>query len=284
MKYGLLLLVLLSYKSIFSITWEQMLTNNSFLLEKYNGHLLVKQLKLFQENSTPAISDIRIKTIPIIENGEELVDIRVINHPRISMLPNPGRPFERPDCNSGFECASCIRLKVFEKLKAMLIHLDALAANFGYESGLISITVFEALRDIKTQEILFNNKRKEIKQANQAFDDAQLDAETSKWVSPVKDNIPVHSTGAAVDIRLSYNGTFIDMGAFGAIWGANPTAVTFSENITDTQKDNRLYLLLAATMAGLVNYSYEFWHFSTGDRYYYWQELPEKTACYNSVT
>ena len=47
----------------------------------------------------------------------------------------------------------------------------------------------------------------------------------------------------------------------GTIFGSNPVAPTFSEEITYNQKKNRLLLLIAAAQAGLVNYSYEWWHF-----------------------
>lgn len=30
----------------------------------------------------------------------------------------------------------------------------------------------------------------------------EAESEASKWVSPYKNNVPVHSTGAAIDIRL----------------------------------------------------------------------------------
>ncbi len=268
-----------------SIAWSNLFQQKSYLLEKYNCQLLVKQFEFFKSNTTPTIADSRIKSIPIVENGEDIIDIKVENHPRIFMLSNPKQPFALPECNSGFICASKMRVTVFEKLKRMLNYLDLLASEFGYTAGTVHIAIFEALRDIKIQEVLFNQKREEIKLAHPQFTDAQLDAETSKWVSPVKNNIPVHSTGAAVDMRLLCEGAFIDMGKFGVIWGANPTAPTFSEECTEEQKNNRLYMLMAATMAGLVNYSYEFWHFSAGDRYYcYWQELPtEKIACYSSV-
>lgn len=111
--------------------------------------------------------------------------------------------------------------------------------------------------------------------------------ETAKWVSPYKNNVPVHSTGAAVDIGLWDNKMedFLDMGTFGAIWGKNNNAPTFSENTTDNQKRNRLYCLVAAETVGLTNYLYEFWHFSSGDRYEaYWnKDLNEKRAIYGSI-
>jgi D-alanyl-D-alanine dipeptidase len=78
---------------------------------------------------------------------------------------------------------------------------------------------------------------------------------------------------------------FLDMGTFGAIWGKNNNAPTFSENTTDNQKRNRLYCLVAAETVGLTNYLYEFWHFSSGDRYEaYWnKDLNEKRAIYGSI-
>lgn len=56
------------------------------------------------------------------------------------------------------------------------------------------------------------------------------------------------------------------MGPFGALWGANPIAPTFSENISSEQKKNRLLLFIAATKAGLTNYKNEYWHFSLKNR------------------
>ena len=67
--------------------------------------------------------------------------------------------------------------------------------------------------------------------------------------------------------QCKMNYLFIDMGKFVVIWGPNVNAPTFSENISYEQKKNRLYLLMAATMTGLTNYVYEFWHFSYRDQY-----------------
>ena len=76
------------------------------------------------------------------------------------------------------------------------------------------------------------------------------------------------------------------MGDFGVIWGKNENGPTFSEHITDKQKLHRLYCLVAAEKAGLTNYVYEFWHFSSGDRYdAYWKKLNpnERKALYGPV-
>lgn len=50
--------------------------------------------------------------------------------------------------------------------------------------------------------------------------------------------------------------------------------------------NNRLLLLVAAAQAGLVNYCYEWWHFSHGDRYaQFWQEAnaDKRIAVYDAV-
>lgn len=191
------------------------------------------------------------------------------------MLPDPTTPFEAARFNSGLANASKMRMGVFTKLKLMLTALDELAPSFGYAAAQIEIMVFEGLRDLETQKMLFEKKMAEILSSKPDLTVEMAEQETSKWVSPYKNNVPVHSTGGAIDIRLwdSKTEMFLDMGTFGVIWGPNDNAPTFSENITDVQKQNRLYCLIAAEKAGLTNYVYEFWHFSSGDRYdVYWKK------------
>ncbi|MCE5293674.1 MAG: D-alanyl-D-alanine carboxypeptidase family protein [Chlamydiales bacterium] len=221
------------------------------------------------KDAMPTIVDERIKSITIVECHEALVDVYEQKNRRIEMLPSPVKPFGSPDCNSGLPSASKMRKKVFECLEFMLVQLDELAPSFGYTKGTVSIKVFEGLRDLETQKTLFNNKLQEIQAANPDLSVEEAEKETCKWISPVTNNIPVHSTGAAVDIRLwdMAKDAFLDMGPFGAIWGKNDTAPTFSEALTTEQKNNRHYMLLAAAKADLTNYPYEFWHFSHGDRY-----------------
>lgn len=267
--------------------WQEIIKNNTSVLGQEASDVLNNQLQAHLAGTSPKIADPAIKSIEIIESGEELVDVRGANAARIAMLPNPEKPFATPDHNSGFAAASKMRKTVFEKLLVMVERLDALAPHFAYEVGTIDIKVFEALRDLPTQETLFENKKQEIMLAQPTLSEEQAFAETCKWVSPVRNNIPVHSTGAAVDIRLwdTKNQKFLDMGMFGVIWGKNTTAPTFSAELTLEQKNNRLFMLTAAAQAGLVNYSYEWWHYSCGDRYasYWLDEAETCKACYGPV-
>jgi len=272
--------------SVFAINWNEILESHVELLS--DKSIVIRQYEAVSKSEAPAIVDSRIKEIPICESYEELIDLRLLNVERISMMPQPKSPFEGPVFNSGLPNASKMRASVFLKLQGMIDQLDKLAIGFGYEPGQVDILVFEGLRDLGTQKMLFDKKLEEILLLNPDMSFEMAEKETAKWVSPVKNNTPVHSTGAAVDIRLwdSKNNRFLDLGPFGVIWGDSQLAPTFSESITDAQKNNRLYCLLAAERADLTNYVYEWWHFSFGDRYdVYWKDQngQEKVALYSSV-
>lgn len=269
------------------IPWDVLTASKKHAINEKVYKVITKQYKAFISGLAPKVVDPSMKCIPIIESHEPLIDIDAIQNKRISMLPNPDSAFASPDCNSGLPSASKIRKAVLRNLERMLQELDRLAPLFGYEPEQIDIKVFEGLRDIVTQEMLFNNKAQEIKMANPLMSDDEVFSETCKWVSPVINNVPVHSTGAAIDIRLWNNKTnqFLDMGKFGVIWGKNTHAPTFSAELSAEQKNNRLLMICAATQAGLINYSYEFWHYSSGDRYasYWTQPEQERIAIYGSI-
>lgn len=260
----ILLFTLILLPPCFGFTWNE-------LTEQHNNTIIRHQYL----SGSPKIADPKIKEISIEEGDEEFVDLRILNCKRIYMMPDPSFPFEGATYNSGLPNASKMRARVFAGLQIMLQALDELAQDFGYKKGQIDIQLFEGLRDLETQKMLFDQKLEEILRSNPDLTLEMAEQETSKWVSPYKNNVPVHSTGAAIDIRLwdNQNNCFLDMGTFGVIWGPNEHAATFSENIRDDQKLHRLYCLLAAEKAGLTNYSYEFWHFSSGDRYdLYWKQ------------
>ena len=282
MKYAYMFITVTFFSMTQCIDWQILIDTHKQIMTEATYSLLAAQQAAYNNNRALKIVDPQVTRIPIIESHEELVDVRHVNDARITLLPDPEKPFASPDCNSGFAAASKIRKKLFDGLRSMVRELDTFAEHFGYEQGQIQVKIFEGLRDVPTQTMLFDNKAGEIQAANPAMSTDEVFAETCKWVSPVRNNVPVHSTGAAVDIRLwdTKNNCFVDLGPFGVIWSKNTTAATFSQDISDTQKNNRLYLLIAATNAGLVNYSYEYWHYSCGDRYAsYWQESDATKRC-----
>ena len=266
--------------------WDEQLAKYEITKQNLTNAIILEQYQTYKAGKLPKIADDTIKSIPIHESGEALVDISQQNNPRLRMMPTPSTPFTSPDQNSGLPSAPFVRTTLYKKMNRMIVALDQLAPQFGYKAGQLSIMVFEGLRDIDTQNKLFNTKVKEIQTMNPDFTKEQVLDEVSKWVSPTKNHVPAHSTAGAIDFRLydEQSSKFLDMGKFGVIWGPNNTAPTFSSEITDEQIANRLLVLLAASRAGLVNYPYEFWHFSTGDRYaVYWQNSKPRQSIYDSI-
>ena len=137
------------------------------------------------------------------------------------------------------------------------------------------------LRPLYTQKEYFDKKFKE--NLSKLKDKELAYQETSKSVSPFIDNIPTHATGAAIDITLFYiddqANKLMDLGKFDVISGPNEQQYTFSENTNKEQRRNRLMLLDAATKAGLVNYGFEWWHYSYGDKMWAYVKK-QKTAVY----
>lgn len=266
--------------------WEEHLAKHKITIEHKTAAIIYTHYQAYKANQLPKIADGIISTIPIRESGEGLIDIRSQNNTRIKMLPDPNSPYDSPDSNSGYKAASLVRITIYNKLLKVIEELDESAENFGYEPGQVSISVFEGVREIGNQQMLFDNKVAEVALLNPDFTEQQVLDETSKWISTSNNHVPVHSTGGAIDFRLydEQSKELIDMGKFGAIWGQNETAPTYSAELSDEQINNRLYLLIAASKAGLTNYPYEYWHFSSGDQYaaYFKNKYPMESI-YNTV-
>ena len=129
----------------------------------------------------------------------------------------------------------------------------------------IGIAYFEGYRPLSQQKDYFIAKYFELRKTMGSDESYK---ETSKYVSPFIGNTPTHCTGAAIDISLFRIDTnnLLDLGKFGTIFGPNDHSHTFSQNISKEQQTNRIMLLEAARKAGLVNYGYEWWHYSYGDK------------------
>ncbi len=253
--------------------WQQILERYSSVMTVQEKEFFTHVQKRFAAGEVPVIAAPEIIQIPIIESGDGLIDLKKQFLSRIEMLPDPenGQLYASPTRNAGHPNASKIRCTLFDCLALMLCKLDDLAGAFDRTPGYIAIKVFEGLRDINLQRQLFNGKVQQIQAAMPGISQEDAQKEASKWISPVNNNVPAHSTGAAIDFGLWCNNksAYVDMGILGTIWEHNPGPETFSDadGVSDEQKINRLYCLLAAHRAGLTNYFYEFWHYSVGDRY-----------------
>ncbi len=119
--------------SVFAMNWPEVIESHNELFS--DKSVVAKQYEACSKSEAPAIVDSRIKQIPICENLEELIDLRLLDVERISMMPQPNSPFEGSVFNSGLPNASKMRASVLLKLQGMIDQLDQLAIGFGYEPG-----------------------------------------------------------------------------------------------------------------------------------------------------
>ncbi|HDS3848115.1 M15 family metallopeptidase [Legionella pneumophila] len=217
------------------------------------------------------IADKEIISILVKECGEELIDLK--NQNIIVYGPPPETPLTANDYTK-------IRKTVYQKL--------CLAQN-DLPNGW-RFRLYEGLRSLTVQEILFNQQRDNLRQSKQYDSYEDLFNETCRLVSPVVHldgtaNVPPHSTGAAIDIELidSY-GNLVNLGMAAKDWLiVDPDlSETYSKLISEEAMQNRILMLKIMAKHGFVNYPREWWHFSYGDRL--WAYMTEhSTAIYGAI-
>ncbi|ARB93501.1 M15 family metallopeptidase [Legionella longbeachae] len=217
------------------------------------------------------LNDIKINTIPIHENNEPLVDLK---DQQYLLFGSP------PDTPLTYNDYTKIRKSVYEKL---LIAQNMLPCNWKFK-------VYEGLRSLRVQKILFNQQINRLKSQKPHRNEEELFIDASKLVCPIYSYdgtpiIPPHSTGGAVDLELiDINGNLINLGMEIKDWyKVDPDICkTHSKNISRVAFKNRMILLEIMLDLGFVNYPNEWWHFSYGDRL--WAALTnEYKAIYGAI-
>lgn len=254
----------MKYIAVFMI--NAFLSTFAFAKEAPNPWSTPEVKKVVSENVLYIpIADEKVKSVDIYPVYEEIIDLLEINNVRIKPLSKLDHQYKNT-----YEGFSKVRLGVYNKLLKML---EILPNDIG-------IAYFEGLRPLWKQKEYFDDKFKEVLENINDKDLAYQ--ETSKHISPFIDNIPAHTTGAAIDITLfrikDSKEILLNMGMFDTIYGPNPQQETFSENTTIEQRKNRLILFEAAAIAGFVNYGFEWWHYSYGDKA--WGYVKKQNAIY----
>lgn len=222
-------------------------------------------------SSVVLIADSRVLAIPVVENHEPMVNVRIEGG--ILLGPSP----EIPNNQDYYY----MRKTVYKKL---------LAAQQRLPKGL-HFCLYEAYRSLELQQQLFQNRLTKIKALHPDWSYEQQFTETTRLVSPVINldgsmNIPPHSTGGAFDIYLvDDRGEAVDMGIHPKDWLEDKEGVvsqTDSQEISPVAQHNREIMNRALQAEGFANYPAEYWHWSYGDRYWAYV-TKESKAIYNSV-
>ena len=217
-------------------------------------------------------SDSNITSIPIGECDEPFIDLR--NQTVIRFGPPP-------ECEQTAPYYTKMRQTVYRKL---------CQAQEMLPDGWF-IRLYEGFRSLEVQQALFSQEYERVKQKHPLFSHKDIFLEVTRLVSPVKNlddsvNIPPHNTGGAVDIELvDADDNLIDMGMAIANWSLVHPDICLSEcsMISEAAKNNRKLLMDIMEKLDFVNYPYEWWHFSYGDRA--WAYYKGKAqAIYGAVT
>ena len=193
------------------------------------------------------MADSRVSQIPVVDNGEPLVDLGEAGFLIDGRKSDPAGAFRQ------YRAGAAERLARAEKL---------------LPAGL-RLLVVEAYRPPNLQREYFEGYREELALLNPEHTAEQLRTAASRFVSPPE--IAPHSAGAAIDLTLcDAEGRELDMGT---PMNANPEesggrCYTESAGLEPRVVENRAILVDAMHSAGFVNYPTEWWHFSYGDRYW----------------
>ena len=137
----LTILIFFINHSLTAKSWSEILQEKNSVLKDISEYSIIRaQHTAFSNNRAPIIADPVIKNIAIIDNGEELIDIRTKHNSRITMLPDSpeNKAFLEPIYNSGLPSASKIRAAIWHKLEKMVTCLDELVEHFNYKPGTLS--------------------------------------------------------------------------------------------------------------------------------------------------
>lgn len=139
--------------------------------------------------------------------------------------------------------------------------------------------VFDAFRTKETQLELFNYVYHQQKELNSDLTHEELFCVTKEFIVHPFENqkypVPPHNSGGAIDLTLSINGAFLDMGTeFDAVTSLSNTNYfeqDFKPEIgiprdrwIDIRKNRRL-LFNTMKHVGFINYEVEWWHYDLGD-------------------
>lgn len=174
-----------------------------------------------------------------IENGEPLVDLRVVA-PEIVIY----RPQTIPFC----------RKRVAEMALAAA---RVLSPEF-------KLAVTDAWRPIERQQRIYDFMLESAKEAFPSRNHAALRRTICTWVAPTDQRTPPgHCTGGALDVWLLHpDGEPVDVTS---PYGRFRAARTYTIGLTSEAQRNRTRLVEAMLGAGFSNCRDEWWHYSFGD-------------------
>ena len=124
--------------------------------------------------------------------------------------------------------------------------------------------IFETYRSTEKQIYFWNEEMTKLKNLHPDWTEKQLTERANEGIANPYLIGSGHQTGAALDLTICKNGEELDMGT-AYLDTNNPKTPTFAKELTKQQLQNRSLLYFLMSIAGLVNYPLEWWHYSYGE-------------------
>ncbi len=190
----------------------------------------------------------KLRSVPIRENGEPLVDPRPLSsrihfaakHPKFAEMPRS------------------------PKVRKTVAQMLAYAAEL-LPAG-IDLQIIEGFRPLAQQRFMYEQLKSEFAGRHPEWNKSTLHRMTNTMSAPPDDRCPPpHSTGAAIDLCLidAQTQELLDMTS--PLKWDETSAPTAVKGLSPEAVANRKILIDALTAAGLTNYAGEWWHWSYGD-------------------
>lgn len=186
-----------------------------------------------------------LNKVKIVENGEPLVDIRIVC-PELKLPENAGKP----DGMTPF----------LRKTVAEMLHQAS--QNIPTEYHLYAVSGWRSFEDQKEAWWSHYNR---YKSKNPHWPEHSLRRAANRYIAPISHKAPPgHCTGAAIDVVVQkLNGSFIDLVPPDLTdWSLGHT---WTKKIDPKVRATRMMLLETMLGVGFSNCRDEYWHFSYGD-------------------
>lgn len=200
-----------------------------------------------------SLADPKIAAMPTLDCGEQLVPLNGM-HPRLSV----------DDSAANIACVGYVPTFVARETVARRLITAATNLPSGFR-----LLIKESLRPGSLQTFYFERRLSRISAENPALTELEAIALTAQFVAPPL--VAGHPTGGAIDVTLSdCEGNELDLGCGYDEDAAASKGACFSgcAGLDAVATANRLVLFRALEEVGFVNYPFEWWHWSYGDRYW----------------
>jgi len=200
-----------------------------------------------------SLSDPRVGATPTVECGEQLVPL-VGLHSQVLIDDSP----ENIAC-LGYTPTFATRETVARRLINAATMLD--------ES--FCILVKESLRPASLQKTYFERRLTRTRTEYPGLSEQEAIERTARFIAPP--SVAGHPSGGAIDVTLcDRSGKELDLGSGYDEDEAASRGACFSyfNDLSPNARDNRAVLFAALENAGFVNYPFEWWHWSYGDKYW----------------